>query len=283
LVTRKHIKKDIDGNNLSFEIIKDLTTCVNCNKQYANRGGLWKHKQKCTMIKMTTPKNDKISTELFTKDDILDLIRQNKELQNILIEQNEKILEISTHRNTMVHNNNNNNNNSSTINNTTNQFNLNLFLNEQCKDAMNMKDFIETMQLNVSDIEETGRLGYVNGISRIFINKIKELDVFTRPLHCTDYKRETVYIKDKDTWEKENTEKSKLTKLVNQVACKNLKMLTQWQAKNPEFMDNSKPASDEYLKISLISLGAYEQEDIDKDTNKIVRNVLKEVILDKIR
>ena len=173
----------------------------------------------------------------------------------------------------------NNNNNINTTNN--NQFNINLFLNEKCKDALSLTQFIDSLKLTVSDLEETGRLGFINGISRIFIKGLKELDITMRPLHCTDGKRETVYIKDVDKWEKENDDKTTLKKAIKQIERKNIKLLPIWQQQNPDFHILDTKANDEYVKISLSSLGACEKEEIEKQNEKIIRNVLREVVLDK--
>lgn len=222
---------------------------------------------------------------------IIELIKENKELRNTLveqtktfmeqnnkvIEQNNKLIELSAKPNTTLIQNNN------TTNNTTNNnsFNLNVFLNEQCKDAISITDFVDSLNLNVADLEATGKLGYVLGISRIFINKLKELDVYERPLHCTDYKRETVYIKNQDSWEKDNAEKTKLKHIVNRIARKNLEQLPAWQAENPDYVTLDTPENNEFMKISMSSLGGYTLEEENKQLDKIMRNVLKEVVVDK--
>jgi hypothetical protein len=225
------------------------------------------------------PEPEESQTEVSTKhnqsDMICELIKQNKELQAFLMEQNNKIMEMAKNQTTII----NQNNTMNTTNN--NQFNLNFFLNEQCKNALNIQEFLDNMQLNVSDIEATGRLGYVNGISRIIINKLKELDVYARPLHCTDYKRETIYIKDQNIWQKEPQEKSKMKQIVKIVANKNMRQLSAWQEENPDYKNVATPQNDEFVKISLSSLGSCNKEDEEKDTNKILRNVLKEVVVEK--
>jgi hypothetical protein len=207
------------------------------------------------------------------KDMQIFMMEQQKELQNKLLEQQKEfqntIIELTKNQMTTINNNSNN------------TFNLNLFLNEKCKDALNITEFLESLKLTVEDLETTGRLGYVLGISRILINKLKELDVYSRPLHCTDYKRETVYIKDQDKWEKENEEKTKLRSVIRQVEKKNLKMMPVWQEKNPEFRDVATPKNEEFVKISLSSIGEYTQEGIEKQDEKILKNVLKEVVVDK--
>jgi hypothetical protein len=168
------------------------------------------------------------------------------------------------------------------INNTTNnQFNLQVFLNEQCKDALNIMDFVNSLQLQVKDFEATGRLGFVEGISRIIVNGLKQIDVHKRPIHCTDVKRETLYIKDQDLWEKANPDKNKLKRAVNIVAQKNLRQLPKWQEENPQCVDINAKENEEYLHLSLAALGGRTPEEDAKYMDKIVRNVLKEVVIDK--
>jgi len=206
----------------------------------------------------------------------MEFIKQSKETQTFMMEQQRElqntIIELAKNQ-SVVNNNNNTTNN--------NQFNLNVFLNEKCKDALTMTQFIDSLKLSVSDLEETGRLGFVDGISRIFIKGLKELDITMRPLHCTDAKRETVYIKDVDKWEKESNEKTTLKKAIKQIERKNIKLLPAWQEENPDFRILDTNANDEYVKISLSSLGAYEPEQVEKQNDKIIKNVLKEVTIDK--
>jgi hypothetical protein len=160
-------------------------------------------------------------------------------------------------------------------------FNLQFFLNETCKDAMNIVDFVNSLQLTNNDFETTGKLGFVNGISRIFINNLKKLDVITRPLHCTDVKRETVYIKDNDTWEKDNEEKKKLNWAVNRIAQLNLNQIQQWQQEFPDSVKNNTPANEKFTELALAALGGRDMEEIHKYNDKIMKNVLKEVILSR--
>jgi hypothetical protein len=244
---------------------------------------LCRHKKTCndenkknSLIEMNPEKNDiNLTFEL-----VKELIKENKELKDVLKEQSRELkdalIEMSTKTNTTLIQNN-------TTNNTTNHnhFNLNVFLNEQCKDAISITDFVDSLNLNVADLEATGKLGYVLGISRIFINKLKELDVYERPLHCTDYKRETVYIKNQDSWEKDTSEKTKLKNIVNRIARKNLQQLPAWQAENPDYVISDTPENNEFIKISLNSLGGYSAEEENKHLDKIMRNVLKEVTVDK--
>ena len=263
--------------------------CGNCSKIFKNRVTMWRHKKNCDSEPITNsivqaPTNEigmafELVKELIKENkELKDVLKeQSKELKDALKEQSKALIEISTKSNTTLIQNN------TTTNNTTNNnsFNLNLFLNEQCKDAISITDFVDSLNLNVGDLEATGKLGYVLGISRIFINKLKELDVYERPLHCTDYKRETVYIKNQDTWEKDNSEKSKLRTIVSRIARKNLEQLPAWQAENPDYVRSDTPENNEYMKISLSSLGGYSNEEENKHVEKIMRNVLKEVTVDK--
>jgi len=234
-----------------------------------------KPNEESTSEQNSLQKQYNVSNDL-TLDIVMELLKQNKDIQNSLAEQNKElqntILELSK-QNKVINTTNNITNN--------NQFNLNVFLNEECKNALNIADFIDSLKLTVNDIEETGKLGYTQGITRIFIKALKDLDVNMRPFHCTDIKRETVYIKDQDTWEKENAEKTKLRNVLKQIARKNLKMLPEWQEQNPDFRYLDTPENEKFMQISLSSLGSEFKDEQDKMEEKIIRNVLKEVVLDK--
>jgi len=270
--------------------------CCDCGKHYKNKSSLCKHAKKCGS-KITKANKIELTPKLAKNEILLEFIKQSQEMQNFLIKQNEEykqnmhqqneehkrqIIELT--KNQMVLTNSHNTTNNNTTNNTTNnnqQFNLQFFLNETCKDAINIMDFVESLKLQVSDLEETGKLGYIDGITRIFVNGLKELDLHKRPIHCTDIKRETVYVKDHDAWEKENSEKSKLKTAVNKISQLNLKQLKKWQEENPEYEDLSSKQNDEFIHLSTQAIGSYTQEDREKNTNKILKNVLKEVVLDK--
>lgn len=275
----KHLKTKKHNNRIN----DDKTVCDICSKQYSSASNLWKHKQKCVLKENISNKIEIMTKpETFTNDMILELIKQNKELQNTLIEQsaaimeqNTKLVEITSKGQTNINNTNSNN----TTNN--NQFNINFFLNEQCKNAVNIVDFLNSLQVQIQDLEKTGKLGYVEGISSIFLKGLRELNVYQRPIHCTDLKRETVYVKDNDTWEKDNTDKTKLKNAIKLIAKKNLKTLPKWQQENPDFITLDTKENDEYLKIALNSLGGQNEEEDEKFTGKIIRNVLKDVVIDK--
>ena len=288
IVTKKHLS----NKNEKLYLCK-------CGLQYKHMSSLCKHKKKCSVSMNTNDYDENLdnNSEISSENDnntniesgigidkkpintdlIMEFLQQSKDMQKLLIEQNRElqntVVELSK-KQTITNNYQQNNI-------TNNNFNLNLFLNEQCKDAINMTDFIESIQLTVSDLEATGRLGYVPGISRILVNKLKELDVYTRPLHCTDLKRETVYVKNNNSWEKESSQKNKMRHVIKRIAKKNLQQLPAWQAQNPDFIKLDTQENNDFLKISLNSLGSCDPECEEKDMNKIMRNVLKEVVIEK--
>ena len=281
ILTRKH-QMLTETNEISQEITQERNYDCLCGKKYKHSSSLCKHRKTCSFICENTIEmnenqmveyNGNISNEMF-----MEFIKQSKETQAFMMEQQREmqntIIELAKNQNVV-------NNNNTTTNNNNNQFNLNVFLNEKCKDALTMTQFIDSLKLSVADLEQTGRLGFVDGISRIFIKGLKELDITMRPLHCTDAKRETVYIKDVDKWEKESNEKTTLKKAIKQIERKNIKLLPAWQEENPDFRILDTRANDDYVKISLSSLGEYEQDQVDKQNDKIIKNVLKEVTLDK--
>ena len=297
--TKRHINMSLNDNPFN-DNIKSVTEnkCNHCDKEFSTLSGLWKHRKTCSISKEHTVPSDATSLLPFSKGNgsssdipielILEVIKQSKEVQNVLIEQNKELQkQLLEHSNQLIEQNkqileisnkpnviNNNSNNKTS-------FNLQFFLNETCKDAMNIVDFVNSLQLTNNDFETTGKLGFVNGISRIFINNLKKMDVITRPLHCTDVKRETVYIKDNDTWEKETDEKKKLNWAVNRIAQLNLNQIQQWQQEYPDSVKNNTPDNEKFTELALAALGGRDMEEIHKYNDKIMKNVLKEVILSR--
>jgi hypothetical protein len=299
LLTDKHINNCILVNQGKPKETKHI--CSQCNKEYSKYNSLWKHKKTCIVVdkereptelqNVFTPSNC-ISHPSFSATDLFlevlkeskelqqVLIEQNKELQNklleqqnVVIEQNNKIIELAGKQGSNTINSHNKTNN--------NHFNLQFYLNETCKDAMNIGDFVNSLQLTTDDFETTGKLGFVNGISRIIVKELKKLDTEKLPIHCTDFKRETVYIKDNDIWEKENDEKKRVKWAIDSIAQLNLNQLQQWQEKFPECRENNTPANEYFFKLAKVALGGYGQEEQEKFREKIMKNVLKEVVLDK--
>jgi len=259
----RHIKTQKHNNNNNINIFS-----CNCGKTYKYSQGLTKHKKTCNLI--------------------IDLIKQNNEFKKIIIEQSKEnkkfqqqiLLEVSKPQ---IINNNNYNTNSNNINNT-NNFNLNFFLNEQCKDALNIEEFINQIKVQLCDLDMIGKVGYVEGITEIFLKNLKLLDIYKRPIHCSDYKRETLYVKDNDSWEKENDENKKIKKVIKGIEYKNMDQLPQWMDKNPAYNDYDSKKHMEYHHIVIESMGGpTDKTDDDKNKNKIVRNIAKEVIINKTK
>jgi hypothetical protein len=292
LLTEKHI------SNLSGEYKNNKHICSQCNKEYSNNSGLWKHKKVCialTPTKQPQKDNTELNTlhntltpsNIITPELVFDIIKQSKELQDVLIEQNKelqnKLLEQNVeHHKEIVELTKKQTTNINTQNNITNQqFNLQFFLNETCKDAMNLVDFVNSLKLTPEDFETTGRLGFVDGISRIFIKELKKLNTEKLPIHCTDLKRETVYIKNNNIWEKENDEKHRLKWTIDRIADLNLNQHHEWQAKYPQCRENNTPENHKFVELTSVALGGRGKEQEDKFREKIMRNVLKEVVLDK--
>jgi hypothetical protein len=271
LDTIKHKKREkvTECDNLLTEMSQKTqcpkVSCENCNKEYTSRNGLWLHKKKCTIIK-------KEPTEE-SNNVILELLKQNQEFKELIIEQNKQIVELAGKVGNTINNTTNNTNN--------NNFNLQFFLNEQCKDALNIMEFINQLQLNTTDLDMVGRVGYSEGISKLFIRGLKALDVFKRPIHCSDLKRETLYVKDKDSWEKDNDEKNKMKTAIKYIAAKNFKQINEWKEDNPESNDYDSKRHMDYHQIVIHSMGGATKEEDEKYYNKIIRNVAKEVIIDK--
>jgi len=165
--------------------------------------------------------------------------------------------------------------------NNTNNFNLQVFLNEKCKDALNISDFVDSLKMQLTDLDTVGQVGYIEGISRIFIRGLKELDIFKRPIHCSDVKRETMYVKDKDTWEKDNEEKNKLRLLIDHIAHKNIIQLPEWINNNPDANNYDSKKHVEYIKILGQSMGGKTDEENHKIYQKIIKNIAKHVMIEK--
>jgi hypothetical protein len=242
--------------------------------------GLWHHKQRCSQYndniideQADIPLDKNLFVELLKQNQTL--ITSNKEFKELIIEQQQENQDLQKHLLEVVKE-------GKVINNTqNNKFNLNFFLNEQCKDAINMSEFMENMTLDMEDLTETGRLGFVNGISRIFVNKLRELDTYKRPLHCTDLKRETLYIRENDAWSKEENSKDKLRELVNRVANKNCKTMRQWTQENPNYTEMDSLENQEFMKLSDAVLGGFGEQESKQFRDKIIRSFIKEVFVCK--
>ena len=292
LLTRKH-EKSIIGNKMEIE--KDpnqIFQCEKCNKIYKTNSGLWKHYKACNVLNENEP-NNIINNIINNKINEQDDMSSDKELINLLIKENadfknmfQTILfdvvksnkDIQLQMLDAVKQTNTNN----TINNNSHNktFNLQFFLNEQCKDAMNIMDFVNSVTLQFSDLESVGKLGYVEGISNIMIKKLNEMDVYKRPVHCSDAKRETLYVKDNNIWEKENASHSKLRKAIKYISKKNSDLLIAWSNQHPASKNIHSKQNEEYMKMIHQAMGGV--GDVEENENKIIKRISKMVLIDKV-
>ena len=275
LLTRKHKNND-KKMTINDKLMPENAIILNnfkcsCGKCYKYRQGLHSHKKICCNKE---PVNEILTTEE-SKHEICD-----KELIIMLIKQNSELMkETSEFKNMMMEVIKNGTHNTTT-NSHNKTFNLQLFLNETCKDAMNIMDFVDSIKLQLSDLENVGKLGYVEGISNIITSNLNALDVTQRPIHCADKKREVMYVKDEDKWEREDDQKKKIRKAIKRVATKNQRLIPQFKEKHPDCLKASSNFSDQYNKIVVESMGGSGDNDNEKE-EKIIRNISKQVIIEK--
>jgi len=291
LSTRKHKKSIKINENLPF-VNENLPKtcfkfyCVNCDKKYKDNSGLWRHKNggKCKNVN-TSNTNIIKDDKLHDKDEvIIMLIKENAEFKNMMVEQQNMIIEQQNKMIKVIENGTNNttNNNNITHTNSHNKaFNLNFFLNETCKNAMNITDFVNSIKLELNDLEKVGKIGYVEGISSIIIKNLNALDETERPVHCTDKKRETIYIKDQGQWEKEDVNKNKLRKVIRNVANKNITLIQEFKKKHPDCIKSTSKFSDQYNKIIIEAMGGSGNNDEEKE-DKIIKNISNVTIVNRV-
>ena len=247
------------------------TQCDNCNKEFKSRSGLWKHKKICEQNILNIVNSNNVTPQI-TPELLIKLIEQNKELQQTLIDQNKTIIELAQKTETNNYINSNSNNKT---------FNLQLFLNETCKNALNINEFVSSIKVSLSELENTGRQGYIQGISSIIINKLNKLNHCDRPIHCSDQKRETLYIKNDNQWIKETEEKPILKQAIKTIANENIKLINTWRQQYPDCTVSDSNKNDLYLKIVSNSMSGSTKEESDKNYEKIISNVAKQVLIDK--
>ena len=238
-----------------------MLICSNCSRIYQSRNGLWKHQKKCLLLNGQNIKEGLLS---------------DKELMMILVKQNSELMSVIKNG---TNNTNNSHNNTNHSHNKT--FNLQFFLNETCKDAMNIGEFVSSIKPQLADLEATGRLGYVEGVSNIILNNLKTLKIHDRPLHCSDTKREVMYIKENNEWTKEDDDKPILTKAIKVIANENIKNINEWRKENPDCTNAESKKNNLYLKIVSNSMSGVSHEESSKNINKIISNLAKQVIIDK--
>ena len=270
LLTRKH--KMMTNDDKEFVKPKSIFKC-GCGKEYNHRQGLSVHKKKCNM-----------SSNSNTDNLITYLIKENSEFKQMMIEQQNVMIEqqnvMIEQQNVMMEFVKNGTHNTTHTNSHNKTFNLQVFLNETCKDAMNMSDFLNQLQLTTKDLELTGQDGFAVGIGHSFVQGIKALEAHKRPLHCSDLKRETFYIKEDNVWEKEDETRCKLTKAIQKIAHKNILNIPVWKAEHPYCRDQHHKDNDKFLQIMIESMTGKDDPNIMQEYDKIIRNVAKEVFID---
>ena len=293
----KHLlsSKHENSANNNQKVAKSSHQCNICNKCFNDRAGLWRHKKKCLSINQpdisqqhphpVIPSHS--STEDMQMNIILELVKQNQEFKDLLIqqsnqmmEQNKTMIEVAKHSqiNNNTINNNNNIDNSHSHNKT---FNLQFFLNETCKDAMNMKDFIKSLELSLPELEKMGEIGFAEGMSRVFVNRLNSLDITKRPIHCSDIKREIIHIKDDNKWERDNANLDRLRKIIKQLTHKNILKVDDWKKANPGCTEYNSRKNDQYLRINMEAIGPVDDEEVKRDFGKIIRRVAENTAIDK--
>jgi hypothetical protein len=259
----------LDNENV---LIQKNHTCNLCNKSFNDRAGLWRHKKKCNISLEKTKEfdeepSDKQLVMMLLKQNS-EIIKENSELRKEQADIKEIILEIVKNGTT--------NHSHNTTNSHNKAFNLNFFLNETCKNAMNITDFVESIKLQLSDFINVGEVGFIEGISNIIVKNLNSLDENVRPIHCTDQKRETFYVKDENKWEKEEEDKKKLKKMIKGVAFKNEKLMKTYKDTYPDYNDPDSHRSDHYSKTVIEAMDCKEES-----REKIIKNISKATTINR--
>lgn len=253
---------DVAGKNYACE----------CGKKYKHRQSMYTHKKKCDFKLKTLDEIKEVDENTMLTSLILEVVKSNAEIVKSNNELQKQVIELSKEKSNTYINHTNSHNKT---------FNLNVFLNETCKDAMNIMDFVETVKIKLCDLENVGLLGYVDGITNIIVKNLKEMDVDKRPLHCSDVKREILYIKDNNQWKKEDNDKEKIKMAIKHIAHKNIQMIPEWKQENPAYQYDEGKINDKYLKIVMQSMGGSDNQEDELFQDKIISKLAKEVIIEK--
>jgi hypothetical protein len=276
LMTRKH-KILTTSNSLIQPTVLKVYTCT-CGKNYKHLPTLCAHKKICSHLNTPLSSNDNETDNTEQKDKFIELlIKENTDFKNIVLdmvksngELQKQVLDVCKNSNTNINSNNNSNNKT---------FNLQFFLNEQCKDAMNLSDFMNSFELELSDLESIGELGYVEGITKIMVDRLNAMDIYKRPVHCSDAKRETLYVKNEDRWEKEARNNPKLRYAIKTASFQSMKLTVLWSDTYPESKSSESRLNDKYMKLVFESTGG--TGEIADSEDKIIRRILKEIVIAK--
>ena len=273
LSTSKHIIRTAANEKPSKTPTNHL---CDCGKKYKHASSLWNHQQKC--LTKTHPIVDANHNYIIDKDLVMLLIKENSELKNMMMSAQNQMMDTQTQMleviKTGTHNTTNNNNSHNKT------FNLQFFLNETCKNAMNIMDFVDSLKLQLNDLERMGEIGFVNGMSNIIIKNLQSMDVTERPVHCTDQKREVMYVKDDGKWDKEEESKPKLRKAIKHIAHKNVKLIAEFKEKYPDYKTCASKISTKYNTMVIEAMGGIGCVD-SVNENKIIKRISKEIMVDK--
>ena len=279
LSTLKHTNKQtaINGNLLAIPKIPNaLYQCEKCNKNYCDKSVLWRHNK---IHHRDINHTDASNNFVIDKELVMLLIKENSELKNMMMEEHKStqqmMLEVIK---TGTHNTNTTNNTNTNSHNKT--FNLQFFLNETCKNAMNIMDFVDSLKLQLNDLERMGEIGFVNGMSNIIIKNLQSMDFTERPVHCTDHKREVIYVKDDGKWDKEEEAKPKLRKAIKHIAHKNAKLIGEFKIKHPDYCKSAAKISTQYNTMVIEAMGGIGCNDANNE-NKIIKRISKEIMVEK--
>ena len=275
LLTSKHKINYDELPNASEKILKKYK--CECGKEYSHIQGLYTNKKQCNEQPLD------IVEPVINENNVIDLlINENKDFKNLILEMmksntdlQKQMLEVCKNSNTTI-----NNTKTKNIHNNNKTFNMQIFLNEHCKDAMNIQDFADSFQLQISDLEKVGSLGYVDGISDIIIKKLNELDVYKRPIHCSDTKRDTMYVHADDVWSKETSDHDQVRMLVQRITAKNIRLLPIWREMYPNCKNNMHRLNETYLSLTRQAMGGFGGT-IPENESKIIRKIAKTVFIDK--
>lgn len=281
-LTRKHRTKKPPSNVMVVETenaikSQDELRCGICKRKYKSKSGLWKHMKKhdsdlqsCNKIIVEEKEEKEEKGEISEKDIFLQILKDNKEMRQLMKDQQETINKQQNQISELI----------PRVGDTNNNFNLNIFLNETCKNAINFSDFLNSISLEVGDLLNTKDLGYVNGISNIFIKGLKQLNMHERPIHCSNIKNEVLYIKDDNKWEKEEEGKVNMNKAISVVNKKQIEKIKEWEYLNPNW-HTSENGTREYTNIVRNIMGGMTDDECNKSNSKIIKTIAKEVIINK--
>ena len=284
----KHTKT-IKHSKMTLEYNKNTTHngyFCDCGKKYTYHSGLWKHKKMCDGLAIKSQSNDKETIHIIptippTNNEIIEILKvqmhENQELRKFMMEQHKQMMELAS-KSTI---NNINNNTNTNCNNNNNTFNLQVFLNEKCKDALNINEFVDSIMIQMSDLENFAHLDYPDGLSKIFVKNLNNVDTYLRPIHCSDLKREVLYIKNNDEWVKETDDKILLKNAIKKIANKNIRQINEWVKEHPGCQDPRTKQNVKYNKIVMNSMSGGTVEEQKENMEQIMKNVTKAVVIDK--